>query len=75
LRGAAKGNDCMLQILMLTGREVTAVIGMNRQIVVKLGLGDIGADRDIQQLGENTFIDEVAKSIQQNLKGTVRSKS
>jgi uncharacterized membrane protein len=59
----------MLQILILTEKEVTAVIGMNRQIAVKLGLGDVGADRDIQQLGEDTSIDEVAESIQQNLAG------
>ncbi len=57
----------MLQILMLTEKELTAVIGMNRQIAVKLGLGNVGADPDIQQLGEDTSIDEVAESIQQNL--------
>ena len=59
----------MLQILMLTEKEVTAVIGMNRQIAVKLGLGEVGADREIQQLGEDTSIDEVAESILQNLAG------
>jgi uncharacterized membrane protein len=62
----------MLQILMLMEKEVTAVIGMNRQIAVKLGLGDVGADRVIQQLGEDTSIDEVAESIQQNLAGDDR---
>jgi uncharacterized membrane protein len=59
----------ILQILMLTEKEVTAVIGMNRQMAVKLGLGDIGADRSIEQLGQDTSIDEVAQSIQQNLSG------
>jgi len=59
----------MLQILMLTEKEVTAVIGMNRQIAVKLGLGEVGANRSIEQLGEETSIDEVAESIQQNLAG------
>lgn len=59
----------ILQILMLTEKEVTAVIGMNRQIAVQLGLGDVGADRGIEQLGEETSIDEVAQSIQQNLSG------
>ena len=54
---------------MLTEKEVTAVIGMNRQIAVQLGLGDVGADRGIEQLGEETSIDEVAQSIQQNLSG------
>jgi uncharacterized membrane protein len=57
----------MLQILMLTEKELTAVIGMNRQIAFKLGLGKVAADPDIQQLGEDTSIDEVAESIQQNL--------
>jgi uncharacterized Fe-S center protein len=59
----------MLQILMLTEKEVTALIGMNRQIAVKLGLGDVGNNRSIEQLGEDTSIDEVAESIQQNLAG------
>jgi hypothetical protein len=58
-----------LQILMLTEKEITAVIGMNRQIAIKLGLGDVGADRGIEQLAEDTSIDEVAQSIQENLSG------
>jgi uncharacterized membrane protein len=57
----------MLQIMMLTEKELTAVIGMNRQIAVKLGLGNVAADPDIQQLGEDVSIDEMAESIQQNL--------
>jgi uncharacterized membrane protein len=57
----------MSQILILTEKEVTAVIGMNRQIAVKLGLGDVGAELDIQLLGEDTSIDGVTEFIQQNL--------
>ena len=57
----------MLQILMLTEKELTAVIGMNRQIAARLGLGNVAADPDLQQLGEEISIDEVAESIQQNL--------
>jgi uncharacterized membrane protein len=66
-RRSGEREHLMLQILMLTEKEVTAVIGMNRQIAVKLGLRDVGADRDIQQLGQDTSIDDVAESIQQNL--------
>jgi uncharacterized membrane protein len=40
----------MLQILPLTQKELTAVIGMNRQIAVKMGLRNLAADPDIQQL-------------------------
>jgi uncharacterized Fe-S center protein len=57
------------KFVMLTEKEVTALIGMNRQIAVKLGLGDVGTNRSIEQLGEDTSIDEVAESIQQNLAG------
>jgi hypothetical protein len=57
----------MLQILLLTEKEITAVIGMNRQIAVKLELGDVATDRGIEQLAEDTSIDEVAQSIQENL--------
>ncbi|MBB6145116.1 putative membrane protein [Silvibacterium bohemicum] len=59
----------MLQILLLTEKEITAVIGINRQVAVRLGLGEVGANRDIEQLAKETSIDEVAKSIQENLSG------
>jgi uncharacterized membrane protein len=59
----------MLQILLLTEKEITAVIGINRQIAVKLGLGEVGENRDIEQLAKETSIDEVAQSIQENLSG------
>jgi uncharacterized membrane protein len=59
----------MLQILLLTEKEITAVVGMNRQIAMKLGLGDVSKDRSIEQLAEQTSIDEVARSIQENLSG------
>ena len=63
----------MLQILILTEKEITAVIGMNREIAAKLGLGEVAADQDIQHLAEDTSIDEVAQSIQENLSGDVNS--
>lgn len=57
----------MLQILMLTEKEVTAVISMNQQIATKVGLSDIENDKEIEQLGRNTSIDEVAEDIQRSL--------
>jgi hypothetical protein len=66
-RRSDKREHLKLQILILTEKEVTAVIGMNRQIAVKLGLGDVGAELDIQLLGEDTSIDGVTEFIQQNL--------
>jgi len=58
-----------LQILLLTEKEITAVIGINRHIAQKLGLGEVGTSQDIEQLAKKTSIDEVARSIQENLSG------
>ena len=66
-RRADERDHLMLQILMITEKELTAVVGMNRQIAAKLGLGGVATDPDIQQLEQETSIDEVAESIQKNL--------
>ena len=57
----------MLQILLLTEKEVTALISMNQQIAVKAGIVDVINSKEIEQLGRNTSIDEVAQDIQQSL--------
>ena len=57
----------MLQILLLTEKEVTAVISMNQQIAGKLGLTEMKNSREIEQLGRKTSIDEVAQHIQGSL--------
>lgn len=66
-RRSDERDHLVLQILLLTEKELTAVIGMNRQIAVKMGLGTVAADPEIQQLGKDISIDEVADSIQHNL--------
>ena len=57
----------MLQILLLTEKEVTAVVSMNQQIASKVGLTDIKNSKEIEQLGQKTSIDEVAQDIQRSL--------
>ena len=59
----------MLQVLLLTEKEITAVLGINREIAGRLGLGKITESSDIEQLAKTTSIDDVAKSIQENLAG------
>jgi hypothetical protein len=56
----------MLQILLLTEKEITAVVRMNREMAGKIGLPAIARDRNIKELGEETSIDEVAQTIQEN---------
>ena len=66
-RRADEREHLMLQILLLTEKEVTAVISMNQQIAAKLGLSNMENSKEIEQLGLNTSIDEVAQDIQRSL--------
>jgi uncharacterized membrane protein len=69
--GLAKRSDerdhLMLQILLLTEKEVSAVVRMNQQIADRIGLSDISRDEEIRELGQPTSIDEIAVTIQENL--------
>jgi uncharacterized membrane protein len=69
--GLAKRSDerehLMLQILLLTEKEVSAVIRMNQEIAERLGLLSISKDEEIKELGRPTSVDAVAATIQENL--------
>ena len=69
--GLARRSDerehLMLQILLLTEKEVSAVVRMSQQIAEKIGLQDVGRDAEIRELGRKTSVDEVAQTIQENL--------
>ena len=71
--GLAKRADerdhLMLQILLLTEREVSAVVKMNQQIAEHIGLGSISMDEEIKEMATPTSIDTVAQTIQENLTG------
>ena len=66
-RRADEREHLMLQILLLTEKEVTAVVSMNQQIASKVGLTDIKDSKEIEQLGQKTSIDDVAQDIQRSL--------
>jgi uncharacterized membrane protein len=59
----------MLQLLLLTEKEITAMLDLNRQIARRVGL-DQAADRPlVEELSRNTSIDEVTQTIRENLPG------
>jgi uncharacterized membrane protein len=66
-RRAEERDHLMLQILLLTEKEITAVLGMDRQIAAKVGLGQVADDQEIEQLSQRTSIDEVAQTIKESL--------
>jgi uncharacterized membrane protein len=70
-RRADEREHLVLQILLLTEKEVTAVIGMNQQIAKKVGLSDMKDSENIEQLSRITSVDEVAQDIQKSLSDDV----
>jgi uncharacterized membrane protein len=66
-RRADERDHLMLQILLLSEKEITAVVRMNQQMTSRLGLTSFAEDKNIEQLGQHTSIDEVAKTIQDSL--------
>ena len=57
----------MLQLLLLTEKEVSAVVRMNQGIADYIGLKEVSRDREIEQLGRPTPIDAIAETIQEKL--------
>ncbi len=71
-RRADEREHLVLQILLLTEKEVTAVISMNQQIASKVGLSEMENSEQIEQLSQSTSIDEVAQDIQKSLSEDVK---
>jgi hypothetical protein len=57
----------MLQVLILTEKEVTAVLNLQRRVAEKEGLPAVIGDAEISQLSQTTSIDEVAQTIRESL--------
>jgi len=66
-RRVEERDQLMLQILLLTEREITAVLGMQREMAQSMGLHEIATDREVTQLSQQTSIDEVAHIIKETL--------
>jgi uncharacterized membrane protein len=57
----------MLQVLLLTEKEITAVLGVDRQIAERMGLLKIVRDKSIEQLSQDTSIETIAQNISESL--------
>ena len=60
-------NHLELQVLLLTEKEITAVLSVCRGMAQQMGLKAMAKDTEIEQLSQKTPIDEVAESIRENL--------
>ncbi|RRA50010.1 DUF1003 domain-containing protein [Acidipila sp. EB88] len=66
-RRADERDHLMLQILLLTEREITAVLGMDRKIAAQMGLERAANAQEVRELSEQICIDDVAQTIKENL--------
>jgi uncharacterized membrane protein len=66
-RRSEERDHLMLQILLLSEREITANLGMQREIAERMGLHKIASDQEISELSQQTSIDEVAQIIKESL--------
>jgi uncharacterized membrane protein len=57
----------ILQVLLLAEKEITAVLGMDRQIAGQMGLQKVAQDKGIEQLSQATSIDNMAQTIKESL--------
>jgi uncharacterized membrane protein len=59
----------MLQLMLLTEKEITAVLDLNRDIARKMGLGREADEPLVEELSQSTSIEDVAQTIRESLPG------
>lgn len=57
----------ILQMLLLTEKEVTALLQLNRELAQTLGLHRVARDSELDALSQETSVDQVADSIREKL--------
>ena len=70
-RRADERDHLMLQVLLLTEKEITAVLKMDRQIALKVGLERAANTTEVQELSQHTSIEDVAQIIKESLPDVV----
>jgi uncharacterized membrane protein len=69
-RRSEEREHLMLQLMLLTEKEITAVLDLNRQIARRVGL-EHAADRPLmEELSQHTSIDDVTQNLRESLPGT-----
>jgi uncharacterized membrane protein len=66
-RRSDERDHLILQILILAEREITAVLGIERQLAARMGLQNVASDENIEQLSQETPIDELTQKLQEHL--------
>jgi uncharacterized membrane protein len=68
-RRSDERNHLELQLMLLMEKELTANLTLSREIANRLGLRNVADDREINQLSEETSVDQMAERIRERLSG------
>jgi len=68
-RRSEEREHLMLQILLLSEKELTAALDLNRQIARQVGLAHAADQPEVEQLSQHTPIDDVAQTVREELAG------
>jgi uncharacterized membrane protein len=68
-RRADERDHLMLQILILSEKEITALLGVNREIATEVGVEHMANEAEVRAFSEPTSIEEVAQTISEKLPG------
>jgi hypothetical protein len=66
-RRADERDHLILQILILAEREITAVLGIERQLAARMGLHKVAENEQLEQFSQDTRIDELTQKLQEHL--------
>ena len=66
-RRADERDHLMLQVLLLTEKEITAVLKMDRQIASEMGLDKMANTAEVRELSQHTSIEDVAQTIRETV--------
>ncbi len=66
-RRSDERDHLILQILMLTEKEITASLSIGRELAARMGLKEVAKDASIEQLSQPTSIDEMAETLKEHL--------
>jgi len=64
-RRSDERDHLMLQILLLTEKELTAMLGLNREIASEVGLTREANTKEMREMSKPTEIDEVAQTVKE----------
>lgn len=68
-RRAEERDHLMLQVLLLTEKEITALLKINRQMAKETGLDQIANNPAVKELSKDISVEDIAQTITDSLPG------